>query len=201
EANTVKLDPPACLVRVLGQCLVSKGPEATAAKSEGAAEQPDTANPEPDGGTEKSSVKELPPAMQAGLKELAQAAQPEAAAGKNEPANAKPEGGKETPSASKQPQGKATDQSDELLFPTAEELREIKARNKDAGNVALPAEAPAGAAAISNTAPANTQTMAAPVISIESDVDPENWAEYGGWYQQDYAIFYRPAGHKDKFIY
>src|SRR4029079_1770244 len=152
EANTVKLDPPACLVRVLGQCLVSKGPEATAAKSEGAAEQPDTANPEPDGGTEKSSVKELPPAMQAGLKELAQAAQPEAAAGKNEPANAKPEGGKETPSASKQPQGKATDQSDDLLFPTAEELREIKARNKDAGKVALPAEAPAGAAANSNTA-------------------------------------------------
>ena len=41
----------------------------------------------------------------------------------------------------------------------------------------------------------------APVISIESDVDPENWAEYGGWYRQDYAIFYRPTGHKDKFIY
>jgi hypothetical protein len=39
------------------------------------------------------------------------------------------------------------------------------------------------------------------VISIESSVDPENWAEYGGWYRQDYAIFYRPAGHKDKFIY
>src|SRR6185437_14893334 len=152
EANTVKLDPPACLVRVLGQCLVSKGPEATAAKSEGAAEEPDTANPEPDGGTEKS------------------------------------EGGTETPSASKQSQGKAMDQSDELLFPTAEELREIKARNKDAGKVALPAEAPAGAVENSNTAPANTQTMAAPVISIESDVDPENWAEYGGWYQQDYAI-------------
>jgi len=140
--------------------------------------------------------------MQAGLKELAQAAQPEAAAGKNEPAkNGKPEGGKETPSVSKQPQGKATDQSDELLFPTAEELREIKARNKDTGKVALPAEALAGAAANSNTAPADIQTIAAPVMSIESDVDPENWAEYGGWYQQDYAIFYRPAGHKDKFIY
>jgi hypothetical protein len=39
------------------------------------------------------------------------------------------------------------------------------------------------------------------VISIESDVDPESWAEYGGWYRQDYAIFYRPIGHKDKFIY
>ena len=41
----------------------------------------------------------------------------------------------------------------------------------------------------------------APVISIESNIDPESWAEYGGWYRQDYAIFYRPAGHKDKFIY
>ena len=201
EANTVKLDPPACLVRVLGQCLVSKGPESEAVKSEGSAEQPDTANPEPDGGKEKSSVKELPPAMQAGLKELAQAAQSEGEAGKTEPAKVKPEGGKETLSAGKQPQGKATDQSDDLLFPTAEELREIKARNKDAGKLALPAEAPAGAAANSDTAPANTQTIAAPVMSIESDVDPESWAEYGGWYQQDYAIFYRPAGHKDKFIY
>jgi hypothetical protein len=32
-------------------------------------------------------------------------------------------------------------------------------------------------------------------------VDPESWAEYGGWYRQDYAIYYRPTGHKDKFIY
>ena len=39
------------------------------------------------------------------------------------------------------------------------------------------------------------------MISIASDVDPESWAEYGGWYRQDYAIFYRPTGHKDKFIY
>jgi hypothetical protein len=39
------------------------------------------------------------------------------------------------------------------------------------------------------------------VVSIKSDVDPESWAEYGGWYQQDHAIFYRPTGHKDKFIY
>jgi hypothetical protein len=36
---------------------------------------------------------------------------------------------------------------------------------------------------------------------IESSVDTESWAEYGGWYRQDYAIYYRPAGHKDKFIY
>ena len=40
-----------------------------------------------------------------------------------------------------------------------------------------------------------------PVNGIESDVDPESWAENGGWYRQDYAIYYRPTGHKDKFIY
>ena len=38
------------------------------------------------------------------------------------------------------------------------------------------------------------------VTGIESDVDPETWAEYGGWYRQDYTIYYRPTGHKDKFI-
>jgi hypothetical protein len=38
------------------------------------------------------------------------------------------------------------------------------------------------------------------LTGIESDVDPETWAEYGGWYRQDYAIYYRPTGHKDKFI-
>ena len=36
------------------------------------------------------------------------------------------------------------------------------------------------------------QTRAAPAISIGSGVDPESWAEYGGWYSQDYGIFYRP---------
>jgi CysA C-terminal regulatory domain len=44
------------------------------------------------------------------------------------------------------------------------------------------------------------QTRAVPVTSIEGDVDAEGWADYGGWYRQDYAIFYRPAGHKDKFV-
>ncbi len=39
-----------------------------------------------------------------------------------------------------------------------------------------------------------------PLTGIESDVDPETWAEYGGWYRQDYTIYYRPTGHKDKFI-
>ena len=48
---------------------------------------------------------------------------------------------------------------------------------------------------------AGAQNRAAPVVTIDSKVDPETWAEYGGWYRQDYTIYYRPTGHKDKFIY
>jgi len=211
-ASIPKRDPPPCIVRVLGECLVSKGPEdaAEAVKSEGS----DTANPKPEGGKQKSSSEALPRPMQAGLKEAGQAGQPEGAAGKTKPANAKPEGSKETLSANEQPRNKATDQTDDLLFPTEEELRAMKAGSKDAGKAAQPeggvsmdaaskadANAPADAPADSGTQPAEPRTSATPVISIASDVDPESWAEYGGWYRQDYAIFYRPTGHKDKFVY
>jgi len=90
----------------------------------------------------------------------------------------------------------------------------MKAGSNNAGKAAQPqggvstdaaakadANAPAGAPDDSGTAAAGPQTRAAPVISIASDVDPESWAEYGGWYRQDYTIFYRPTGHKDKFVY
>ena len=66
------------------------------------------------------------------------AAQPEGAAGKTDTANAKPDGGKETLSADEQPQDKATDQTDDLLFPTEEERRAIKASIKDAEKAAQP---------------------------------------------------------------
>lgn len=219
-ASKVKLDPPPCVVHLFGQCLVSKGPagEAGAAKSEGAIGQTDTATPKAAGGKKKTSAKDLPRPMRAGLKEAGQTAQLEGAAGRPATANAKSDGGKETLSANEQPQ-KATNQTDDLLFPTEEELRAIKsaqpegaagktdtanakpdgAASADAASKAG-AHAPADAPAVSDAAAAERQTKAAPVISIESDVDPESWAEYGGWYRQDYAIFYRPTGHKDKFI-
>jgi hypothetical protein len=156
----------------------------------------------------------------------AAAAQPQGAAQKTDTAKAKP--GNKTPSADEQPQAKAADQTDDLLNATEEELRGIAAPIKGAEKAAQPerparkadtakakpdsavsadaaskadANAPADAPAASDAAVAKPQTTAAPVISIESDVDPENWAEYGGWYRQDYAIFYRPAGHRDRFIY
>lgn len=30
--------------------------------------------------------------------------------------------------------------------------------------------------------------------------DPEGWAEFGGWYRQDFSIRYRPSGHADRFL-
>jgi hypothetical protein len=196
-----------------------------AAQPERAAGKPDTAKAKPDGGKKALSADEPPRAIRPAAKDTEKQAQPEEAAGNT--TNAKADGGKEKLPTNEQPQGKATDQRDDLLFPTEEELRAIKAPTKDAEKSAQPAQAagktdtanakpdgarsadaaskadanaPAGTPADSSTA-AQPQTRAAPVISIESDVDPESWAEYGGWYRQDYAIFYRPIGHKDKFIY
>ncbi len=129
----------------------------------------------------------------------------------------KKKGGVKEVAQAEQPQGKAGDQTDDLLFPTEEELRAMKAGSKDADKSAPP-EGAAGKADSAKTKPddpgsadarlqgertrASRRTgRAVPVISIDSNVDPESWAEYGGWYRQDYAIFYRPTGHKDKFIY
>ena len=147
----------------------------------------------------------------------APSASAEKAAGKaqegqpSESASAKPDkpagGGRSPP--------KAADQTDDLLFPTEEEQRAMKPGRKDAKQSAQPREAPAksdapslksdGAASAeaapkaAASAPA-PQARAAPVVGIESDVEPEIWAAYGGWYRQDNAIFYRPVGHKDRLI-
>lgn len=183
-ADRPRPNPQGCLVAVFGQCLLTKGSE-EAAKSEGAAIQTDSVAPRSGGIRRRSSADKLPPPMQAGLKQIAQAARSGAH------------------SAGERPQKKAADQTDDLLFPTEEELRALKAGGRDAGNAARP-EGAARNIEASNAKPAAAAPSSgavAPVISIESDVDPESWAEYGGWYRQDHAIFYRPTGHKDKFIY
>jgi hypothetical protein len=97
---------------------------------------------------------------------------------------------------------------------TEKAAQPVEATGKaDTGNAksdsAVPAEAASKAdanaradtPADSAPAAAEPKAGAAPVVSIESDVDPESWADYGGWYRQDYAIYYRPTGHKDKFIF
>ena len=109
--------------------------------------------------------------------------------------------------------GDPADQSDELLKPTDAELKEIKAREKGAppapsgGAPVIAAPASGGSApkptgqdhnaAAEAALPASDKRDGAPE---EGDVDAEEWAQAGGWYRQDYAIYYRPAGHKDRFM-
>ncbi|MEQ1521505.1 MAG: hypothetical protein ABL936_09575, partial [Aestuariivirga sp.] len=173
------------------------------ARPEEADGETDTAEAEPDGSKETPCAGKQPSTETGG--------KTEEAAGETEPAAAEVDGGDKAASAGEQPSGKATDQFDDLLFPEEEELRAVKTGIKVTEETDRPAEAdddtkedanaPAEAPADSGTAVPDPQTQAAPVSSIESDVEPESWAEYGGWYRQDYAIFYRPTGHKDKFIY
>lgn len=166
-----RLDPPACTLRVLGQCLVSK--ESTAPSDNSNAKAANGANTNSLGDT-------LPPAMRAGLTDL----RPEPDA----PSTARHE--IRTAQFAANEASKPSGQDDELLRPTPEEQREIDARKNARGK---------GSGSNAN-GHAGTAS-AAPVISIESSVDPESWAEAGGWYRQDFAILYRPSGHKDKFIY
>ena len=195
EAVAIKRDPPACLFRLLGECLMYKEAEVPSAEEAGA-----PAN-STGGGKKSPAFRELPEASRAGLSSIAQVAQVE------------PERLTVTPVAGKPAAGKPADQSDELLFPTEDELREINARNKAAGRAIrsgiLPGSAVqtgtalrtgAGASAGSGV-PLAPQSSAATVTSLASTVDAEAWADFGGWYQQDHAIFYRPTGHKDKLVF
>ena len=133
------------------------------------------------------------------------------------------QGTTETPAVAEPPPDKAAAQTDDLLFPTDAEVRAMKAGPSASGPPANATLSPAASTAPKGgpTEAASTDTerkataaepnakddksksalKAIPVASIESDIDPETWAEYGGWYRQDYAIYYRPTGHKDKFIH
>ena len=33
-----------------------------------------------------------------------------------------------------------------------------------------------------------------------ADIDAEAWAAHGGWYRQDFTIYYKPTGHADPFL-
>jgi len=285
-AESLRVDPYGRLVKRLNDEPEGAQPQAAqpeATPSKGAAEKTDTASAKPDGrnrappSNEQPQVKaaERPQAKAADQtddllnpteEELRELARPGAPAVRGYTAYAGSDGRKETLSAEEQSRAvragirdgervaqaapKAADQTDDLLNPTEEELRGI-APAKDAPKAAQPdgairrptpadappkaaekaaqpeaaagkaesanarpdravpadaasradAKAPAAAPTVSDPAAAQPQPRVAPVISIESDVDPESWAEYGGWYRQDYAIFYRPVGHKDKFVF
>lgn len=178
-------------------------------------------------GPEGSDKKDRPPSTRAdpAKEALKTSTQPEAAPAKTDAANDSATGAKEAPPSGGPAQDTTADQSDDLLVLTPDELREMKAGPASAEKTARPedggadsagaaskgvaangpsgadANTPAASPGTPNTATAAPQARAAPVVSIGSDVDPESWAEYGGWYRQDFAIFYRPTGHKDKFAY
>jgi hypothetical protein len=105
------------------------------------------------------------------------------------------------------PFGRLIKDPNEVLPPPNAENSEADAADADAGadpaaesDSASDTAADTDAEADSDIDTAATGTAPAGSI-IQSEIDPESWAEYGGWYRQDYAIFYRPVGHKDKFIY
>jgi hypothetical protein len=255
-AERLQVDPYGRLVRRLKEEAEGARPEAPQPK--GAAGKGDTASLKTEDGNNRPSTNEQPQAKAASLppakaadqsddllnpteEELREIARPGGPAVKGYTAYGR-DGGKETLAASDQPRTvkagikegvkvaqavpKPADQVDDLLNPTDEELRGGGAPIKDAGRAAPDAaagktdaasrpdravpvdaasnadtKAPTAAPAVSNAVPAQPPARGAPVISIQSDIDPESWAEYGGWYRQDYAIFYRPVGHKDKFIF
>jgi hypothetical protein len=211
-------------VRVFGQCLVTAGPEgdelpaartgdgATAA----AAPQPTRPRPSAPSGTTLSQD-QLPAPMRAGLKG---AIPPEDGRSSPGPAlNPAIDAGRGKvalpPLQLAQAPSKPADQKDDLLFPTDEELRAMKgARNKRpdrgpprTGAVSAP---PLAGAQKPETRPATAASIPPAVqqpeansraaVPLETAIEPENWAEHGGWYPQDYAVSYRPAGHKDWFI-
>jgi hypothetical protein len=188
-ASIAKLDPPVCTVRIFGQCLLSKAREerTEAAKTEAAEpeEAAGDASADSETATEADDSGETP-----SVDEQPQAVEPEEVAPEADGANAEADGGDETPSIDVRPQEKTADQTDDLLSPTEDERRAMKDAERAAKSEGEAADNPA-----------DTESAEALVPSIESNVDPESWAEYGGWYRQDYAIYYRPTGHKDKFIY
>ncbi|MEW5964297.1 MAG: hypothetical protein AB1749_12115 [Pseudomonadota bacterium] len=199
-------DGQGCLVRVLGQCLVQKAPkqDAGAAIAPAASQPASTASTASGDGQRLPANRKLPAAMRAGLQELRTTAQAGALPSNTGAAAGRPEAGVPTgkPPQAKSTAGGATQavQSDDLLFPTEREREEIRAHGKLSGRPPRSDKAPAGAAAAPDTAPAIQPAKASAGAGIASEVDPESWAEAGGWYQQDHAIYYRPAGHKDKFI-
>lgn len=197
-----KTDPQTCLMRVFGECLLFKEREqkSVAREREAAVEKAPTAPLAPDTAKLPPPSRLLPGAMRAGLKEVAKPDAPDASERKPGASTPNPKTSSETQSPAGRPKANAAGHADELLYPTEEELRAISALNKAAGKAFQQGRPPADRA----TEPAGTPPAPAAGTSraggIESDVDPESWAEHGGWYQQDYAIFYRPVGHKDKFI-
>ncbi len=69
------------------------------------------------------------------------------------------------------------------------------APKQDAPAVAAPQEDPAPAEEVDPE-----PEVAAPYEPLDPEVDPETWAGFGGWFRQDFIIYYRPVTHRDPFM-
>lgn len=190
--DTAKANPQDCVLSLFGSCVITKTDNSANLKS-GPARTPAAFDA-------RSNL------MRLGGGELARQERARDTGEKTGSAPVKPVSGTtrlaQAPTATTARGG----QSDDLLSPSPEELRAIKAHAEAAGTKtrfgngsSLKAARDAGADR--EESPASVQQASAPTIKIESQVDPETWAEYGGWYRQDHAIYYRPTGHKDRFMY
>ncbi|MFO1169496.1 MAG: hypothetical protein U1E49_00845 [Hyphomicrobiaceae bacterium] len=114
-----------------------------------------------------------------------------------------PRGEIRTAAAGDPPAASSGGQRDELLFPTDKELEDIKSHYKAAGQPEPKRVAPSegGGVGPGEDAEAPASADAGSAGGEESGIDPESWADYGGWYRQDYAIYYSPVGHRDRFLY
>ncbi len=187
EAETLTAEEQ--LAAVKGRLPLPNGtPRAIKTRTESAEKKnrPEEAEARIDDGTAPPCAGE-PPSAETGAGAVADAATAEPQAGS----------GSEAPASGEPPSGQA-EQFDDLLFPTGAENAGQSEQVDDASKAE--ATAPPEASPDADTTAAAPQAAAAPATGIDSDVEPETWAEYGGWYRQDYAILYRPAGHKDKFI-
>lgn len=63
------------------------------------------------------------------------------------------------------------------------------------GGDGSPAEEGGGLLSADGAAPSAPEPAAEP-----EPFNPEAWAEFGGWYRQDFTIRYRPTGHADRFL-
>ena len=156
-ASIVKLDPPACLVRVLGQCLLSKG-RSERLKQPSLKERPEKPIPRTPSPTAARKVfRQRTAARDAELVSRSLRKQPslKERPEKPIPRTPSPKAARKRPPPTNSLRARRRTKPTICSSPRRKSLREIKApTTTDAGKVALPAEAPAGAAANSNTAPA-----------------------------------------------
>ncbi len=86
----------------------------------------------------------------------------------------------------------------------ARQSSNVKRRTSKPSNAPVPAEDRKQPASkprpVKKTTVRLSPAKKASVVPSDGIVDAESWAEFGGWYRQDFSILYRPTGHADGFL-